>query len=115
MSNYRLEVAFGSENLVSTRDGRNIRSALALTTVFLSGKNKVGALIFSRSDRRWRIGAFPHPPNHAISLWGAYAVDPLRFLPRGHGGPYYLRIDNQSVPSCREDISLREAAWNGAI
>jgi hypothetical protein len=79
----RQEVALGSENLVSTRDGRNIRRSLD------------GArLTWNRGD--WTIDLmalkptlentdyWDNPPNHASSFWTAYAVHPFRFVPGGH-------------------------------
>lgn len=93
----RQELALGSENLVSTRDGRNIRRSLdgaRLTWV----------------ERGWNIdllalrptiensGYFDDPPNNTQAFWSVYATHPFRLLPRGNADLYYMGLDNKSVP-----------------
>lgn len=93
----RQEVELGSENLVSTRDGRNIRRSLD------------GArLIWVKRDWTFNVlalrpvldnpGYFDDPPNHSSAFWAAYAVHPFRYLPRGNIDLYYMGLDNASVP-----------------
>jgi alginate export protein len=93
----RQEIAFGSENLVSTRDGRNIRRSVdgaRLTGV--KGDWTVDLLAVRPTLEN--TDYFDNPPNHSQSFWAAYAVHPFRFLPRGNIDLYYMGLDNKSVP-----------------
>ena len=93
----RQEVALGSENLVSTRDGRNIRRSLDGFRLTWTKQDWTVDLIAVRPTLE-NSGFFDDPPNHAGSFWAAYAVHPLRFLPRGNIDLYYMGLDNKSVP-----------------
>ncbi len=93
----RQEVALGSEDLVSTRDGRNIRRSLdgaRLTWV----KGNWTADLLALKPTLENLDYFDDPPNHASSFWAAYAVHPFTFLPQGNVDLYYMGLDNQSVP-----------------
>ena len=93
----RQEVAFGSENLVSTRDGRNIRRSVdGARLTWVEGDWTVDLLALKPVLDN--TGYFDDPPNHASSFWAAYAVHPFKFLPRGNVDLYYMGLDNQSVP-----------------
>ena len=93
----RHEMALGSENLVSTRDGRNIRRSLnGFRLTWVSGDWTVDA--FALKPTLDNSGIFNDPPNHADSFWGVYAVRPFRILPQGNADVYYLGLDNQDVP-----------------
>ena len=93
----RHEMALGSENLVSTRDGRNIRRSLnGFRLTWVSGDWTVDA--FALKPTLDNSGIFNDPPNHANSFWGVYAVRPFRILPQGNADVYYLGLDNQDVP-----------------
>jgi hypothetical protein len=92
----RQEAALGSENLVSTRDGRNIRRSLdGARLTWLKGNWTVDLLALRPVLDN--MGYFNDPPNHAESFWAAYAVHPLRFLPQGSIDLYYMGLDNKSV------------------
>jgi hypothetical protein len=93
----RQEVALGSQNLVSTRDGRNIRRSLDGARLSWVKGNWTVDLLALRPVLD-NAGYFNDPPNHASSFWGAYAVHPFRFLPRGNIDLYYMGLDNKSVP-----------------
>jgi len=93
----RQEVALGSQNLVSTRDGRNIRRSLdGARLTWLKGDWTVDLLALKPTLEN--SDYFYDPPNHASSFWAAYAVHPIRFLPKGHVDLYYMGLDNQSAP-----------------
>lgn len=93
----RQEVALGSENLVSTRDGRNIRRSLdGARLTWVKGDWTIDLLALRPVLDS--TGYFDDPPNHAESFWAAYAVHPFRFLPRGKIDLYYMGLDNKSVP-----------------
>src|ERR1700674_43987 len=93
----RQEMALGSENLVSTRDGRNIRRSLdGARLTWVRGDWNIDLLALKPTPEN--SGYFDDPPNHASSFWAGYAVYPFRFLPRGNVDLYYMGLDNQSVP-----------------
>ncbi len=90
----RQEIALGSENLVSTRDGRNIRNSFdgfRLTLV----KRDWTVDAFALKPVLNNSGYFDDPPSHGNSFWGLYAVHPLRLLERGSIDLYYMGLDNQ--------------------
>jgi len=92
----RQEMAFGSQNLVSTRDGRNIRRSLdGARLTWVKGDWTVD-LLAARPTLE-NADYFDNPPNHSQSFWAAYAVHPFRFLPRGNIDLYYMGLDNKSV------------------
>ena len=93
----RQEAALGSENLVSTRDGRNIRRSLDGFRLTWTKHNWTVDLLAFRPVLD-NSGYFDNPPNHAQNFWGVYAVHPFAFLPRGNIDLYYLGLDNKGVP-----------------
>jgi Alginate export len=92
----RQEMALGSQNLVSTRDGRNIRRSLdGARLTWVKGDWTVD-LLAARPTLE-NADYFDNPPNHSQSFWAAYAVHPFGFLPRGNIDLYYMGLDNKSV------------------
>ena len=92
----RQEAALGSENLVSTRDGRNLRRSLdgaRLTWVKGDWTFDFMALKPTLDNTDY----FDDPPHHASSFWAAYAVHPFHLLPHGNVDLYYMGLDNKSV------------------
>jgi hypothetical protein len=93
----RQEMILGSENFISTRDGRNIRRSLTgFRLTWLKGDWTIDT--FALRPTLDNPGNFNDPPNHASSFWGAYAVRPFRFLPEGNVDLYYFGLDLQRVP-----------------
>jgi len=93
----RQELALGSETLVSTRDGRNIRRSLdgvRLTWVKQGWTFDVLALRPTLEN----TGYFDDPPNHGQAFWSVYGTHPFRVLPHGNADFYYMGLANQSVP-----------------
>ena len=92
----RQEVAFGSQLLVSTRDGRNIRRSLdGARLTWVKGDWTID-LLAARPTLE-NADYFDNPPNHTSSFWAAYAVHPFRFLPHGNIDLYYMGLDNKNV------------------
>jgi len=93
----RQEMTLGSEDLVSTRDGRNIRTSFnGARLTWLSGDWTVDA--FALRPTLTNSGDFNNPPDHGTGFWGVYAVRPFRALPHGNIDLYYMGIDNKQVP-----------------
>ena len=93
----RQEVALGTEFLVSTRDGRNIRRSLDGARLTLVKGNWTVDLLALRPTSE-HTGYFDNPPNHVSGFWAAYAVHPFGILPHGNIDLYYMGLDNNSVP-----------------
>jgi hypothetical protein len=92
----RQEMVLGSENFVSTRDGRNIRRSLTgFRLTWVKGDWTIDT--FAMRPTLDNPGDFNDSPNHASSFWGAYAVRPFAFLPRGNVDLYYFGLDLKSV------------------
>jgi alginate export protein len=93
----RQEMALGGDNLVSTRDGRNIRNSFnGARLTWLKGAWRVDA--FALRPTLNNSGNFNNPPDHRTGFWGVYAVRPFRLLPQGNIDLYYMGIDNRDVP-----------------
>ena len=93
----RQEVALGSENFVSTRDGRNIRRSLdGVRLTWIKGDWTLDLLAVRPTLDN--PGYFNDPPNHESGFWTVYAVHPFRLLPKGNVDLYYMGLDNKSVP-----------------
>jgi hypothetical protein len=93
----RQEMALGSENFVSTRDGRNIRRSLDGARLTWIKRDWTVDLLAVRPTMD-NEDYFDDPPNHSTSFWAAYAVHPFGFLPHGNVDLYYMRLDNKTVP-----------------
>src|SRR6266404_1103439 len=93
----RQEVAFGSQLLVSTRDGRNIRRSLDEARLTWVKGDWTVDLLAARPALE-NADYFDNPPNHTSAFWAAYAVHPFKFLPRGNIDLYYMGLDNKNVP-----------------
>ena len=92
----RQEAALGSENFVSTRDGRNIRRSLdGARLTWVKGQWTIDLLALRPVLNN--PGYFDDPPDHTAGFWSAYAVHPFRFLPSGKIDLYYMGLDNRSV------------------
>jgi Alginate export len=92
----RHEMVLGSENFVSTRDGRNIRRSFdGFRLTWVSGDWTVDT--FALRPVLDNPGMFTDTPNDATSFWGVYAVRPFRFLPQGNVDLYYFGLDNRNV------------------
>src|SRR5882757_3010543 len=93
----RQEVALGSQLLVSTRDGRNIRRSLdGARLTWVKGDWTVDLL--AARPTLDHTDYFDDPPNHTTGFWAAYAVHPFGLLPHGNIDLYYMGLDNKNVP-----------------
>ena len=93
----RQEADLGSANLVSTRDGRNIRRSLdGARLTWMKGDWTIDLMALKPTLEN--TDYFDDPPNHGSSFWAAYAVHPFKYLPKGHIDLYYMGLDNRTVP-----------------
>lgn len=92
----RQEMLFGAGNLISTRDGRNIRATFdGFRLTLLAGEWSIDAFATRQTENN--PGIFDDRPNSDLGLWGIYAVRPLSMLPGGHIDAYYLGNENKQA------------------
>lgn len=92
----RQEFAFGSQRLVSPREGSNVRRSFdgfrALETV---GALRVDA--FVTRPVQLRQSYFDDQPDHSQAFWGIYATAPVRGVPHLNADLYYLGFENDAA------------------
>jgi len=93
----RQEMSFGSQRLIATREGPNVRVSFDGVRLQLKeAKWKIDA--FVTKPVRTNPGYFDDSANHAQTFWGLYAVRPLSILPfKGHIDLYYLGLDKKQA------------------
>ncbi len=90
----RQELAYGSQRMISVREGPNVRQSfdgframLRLGTLGVDG--------FATRPTRTVRHLFDDGPDNSRALWGAYAVSPFPVLAGGNLDLYYLGYYNQ--------------------
>ena len=92
----RQEMSYGSGRLIDVLEGVNLRRSFdAARLLFRLGDWSVDG--FWSKPVLNRPGVFDDIPYPQLSLWGVYAVHPLRLLPDGHADLYYLGYENKSA------------------
>jgi len=91
----RQEMSFGSQRLISTREGPNVRESFDGVRLLLKeSKWKIDA--FVTKPVKTNRGFFDDSADHAVTFWGVYAVRPLSLLPfKGSVDLYYLGFDKK--------------------
>src|SRR5262249_32003612 len=91
----RQEMSFGSQRLISTREGPNVRESFDGIRLLLKESTwKIDA--FVTKPVKTKPGFFDDSPDHAETFWGVYAVRPLSILPfKGRVDLYYLGLDKK--------------------
>ena len=93
----RQEVQLGAANLVSTRDGRNIRRSMDGGR--LTWKKAAWTVDLMVLKPALNNPGYPdRTPIPSSTFWAAYAVHPFRLLPHGNIDVYYMGIHNERVP-----------------
>jgi hypothetical protein len=102
----RQELSYGSGRLIDVLEGGpNLRLSFdAARFLFRGGDWSVDG--FWSKPVLNRPGVFDDIPNPRLSLWGVYAVHPLRRLPDGHADLYYLGYENTSATYDKVSPSL---------
>ena len=110
----RQEMSYGSGRLIDVLEGVNLRRSFdAVRLLFRLGDWSVDG--FWSKPVQIRPGVFDDIPDPQLSLWGVYAVHPLRLLPDGHADLYYLGYENKSAtydkvpPAPRTAYELRNS------
>lgn len=90
----RQELAFGSQRLVSVREGPNVRQSFdGLRLILREAPWRVD--VFGTWAAETNRGAFDDGTDESRSLWGLYAVVPLPFISDGNIDLYYLGLKRQ--------------------
>lgn len=105
----RQEMSYGSGRLIDVREGGpNLRRSFdAARLLFRLGDWSVDA--FWSKPVLARPGVFDDLPWPQISLWGVYAVHPLKLLPDGHADLYYLGYENTQATFAKATPELSTA------
>lgn len=87
----RQELAFGSQRLVSVREGPNVRRSFdGLRARYRTSEVQLDAFVTRPVETNRYL--FDDGPDTGQALWGGYGVLPLPQLPEGHIDLYYLGL-----------------------
>lgn len=87
----RQELAYGSQRIISVREGPNVRQAFdGFRLMYRRGAVKVDG--FATRPAQTNRHVFDDGPDNNRGLWGAYAVLPLPALPGGNLDLYYVGL-----------------------
>ena len=92
----RQELAFGSNRLVTVREGPNVRQSFdGVRASYTGGGWRTDA--FTTRPVTTSRHLFDDGPDPHTAFWGVYAVGPLPVLPGGHIDLYYLGLDRDNA------------------
>jgi alginate export protein len=92
----RQEFSYGSERLISIREGPNVRLSFdAVRMIVKYDEWRVDG--FVGRPVQTQAGFFVDGSDHTQALWGVYATGPLPILPAGNVDLYYLGYDRQNA------------------
>lgn len=87
----RQELVFGSQRLISVREGPNVRQSFdGFRIMYRSGDLQVDG--FATKPAQTRQYVFDDGPDNDRGLWGAYTVFPVPVLPEGNMDIYYIGL-----------------------
>ena len=92
----RQELSFGSNRLITTREGPNVPQSFDGVRAWYTGSGWRTDLFTTRPVTTSRH-LFDDGPDPRTAFWGAYAVGPLSVLPGGHVDLYYLGLDRDNA------------------
>lgn len=87
----RQELAYGSQRLISVREGPNVRQSFdGFRAIFRSGEVQVDG--FAAKPAQTNRHVFDDGPDNTKALWGTYAVLPFPLLSKGNIDLYYIGL-----------------------
>lgn len=87
----RQELAYGSQRIVSVREGPNVRQSFdGFRVIYRGGEVRVDG--FAAKPAQTRRHVFDDGPDNTKALWGTYAVLPFPLLPEAKIDLYYLGL-----------------------
>jgi len=109
----RQELAYGSQRLISVREGPNVRQSFdGVRASYHQGDTRVDG--FAVKPARTKRYLFDDGPDQNQALWGLYSVLPLPQLPEANADLYYLgllrrqaRFDQGGARETRHSLGTR--------
>jgi hypothetical protein len=109
----RQELAYGSQRLVSVREGPNVRQSFdGFRAMYRAGNVQVDG--FATKPAQTKPNVFDDGPDNNQGLWGGYSVFPLPFLTEANADLYYIglhrlqpRFDQGSARETRHSVGTR--------
>lgn len=92
----RQEMSFGSNRLVSTREGPNVRQSFDGVRL-TAGIEKWRVDFFAVKPANSKLGIFDDTPDNTRTFWGAYAARSFKLLPGGKIDVYYFGFDRKQA------------------
>jgi len=87
----RQEMAYGSQRIVSVREGPNVRQSFdGFRLMYRTGEFGIDG--FAAKPAQTKQQVFDDGPDNTKALWGTYAVLPFPLLPQGNLDLYYLGV-----------------------
>lgn len=87
----RQEIAYGSQRIISVREGPNVRQSFdGFRLMYRGGEVQIDG--FATKPAQTRRHVFDDGPDNTKALWGTYAVLPFPLLPETHVDLYYLGL-----------------------
>ncbi|WP_243373787.1 alginate export family protein [Geotalea sp. SG265] len=87
----RQELAYGSQRIISVREGPNVRQAFdGFRVMYRTDALSIDGIATEPAETRRHV--FDDGPDNNQALWGIYSVFPLPFLPGGNADFYYLGL-----------------------
>ena len=109
----RQEFAYGSQRLISVREGPNVRQSFdGFRAIYRDGDVQIDG--FAAKPAQTNRHVFDDGPDNTRALWGIYAVLPFPLLPKGNIDLYYLglfrrtaKFDQGSARETRHSVGTR--------
>ena len=92
----RQEMSFGSNRLVSVREGPNVRQSFDGAR-FTLGIEKWRVDVFTVKPVNSKLGVFDDQSDNTRTFWGVYGVRSFKFLPGGKIDVYYFGFDRKTA------------------
>jgi hypothetical protein len=87
----RQELAYGSQRLISVREGPNVRQGFdGFRAMLRKGEVKLDGFATKPAETNRHV--FDDGPDNSKALWGTYAVLPFPLLPKGSIDLYYIGL-----------------------
>ncbi|AJE04968.1 hypothetical protein GPICK_16055 [Geobacter pickeringii] len=87
----RQELAYGTQRIISVREGPNVRQSFdGFRVIYRGGDIQIDG--FAAKPAQTNRHVFDDGPDNAKALWGVYSVLPLPLLPKGNIDLYYIGL-----------------------
>ncbi len=115
----RQELAYGSQRIISVREGPNVRQSFdGFRAILHMGEVRLDGFATKPAETNRHV--FDDGPDNNRALWGVYSVFPLHILPMGNVDLYYVgfynrhgRYDQGASRETRHSMGTR--LWRTAI